>query len=167
MRNSTWLPAAVCLVALTFLGDDCEDSDKAKSSPSDKPNAAKLAGWEPGEVRVCALTGSADGPDVLISKAALGDEGMHDFTLRKQDKGYCEFMRPSWLRYGFDFVFAMAAPEGGTALTEVGVYYLDAPKDNPAPDDFKYAKAVKAGDGVFYLRMTPVAGLPTVKFAAP
>lgn len=165
MKTAT-LSAAACLVALSLLGDDCEDADKSKAASSEKPGAAKLAGWEPGEVRVCALTGDSKGQDTLVVKAALGDEGMHDFTTKKQDKGYCEYMRPDWSRYGFDFVFAVAPPEG-TALTEVGVYFMEDAKDNPDDGDFKYMKAAKGKDGTFRMRMTPDVAMPTVKFKTP
>lgn len=151
-----------CFAALTFLGDDC-DPPKAGSK---KPGEAKLAGWEPGEVRVCALTGSDKGPDAVTIKAALGGEPMHDFTAKKTDKGYCEYLQPDWKTYGFSFPLSMAGTDGVT-LTEVGVYFMESDSDNPSFDDFKYTKAVKGKDGVFKLMLAPDIDMPTVKFKSP
>lgn len=168
--NRFIITSLVAAIGLTFIGandDGCDSpATPENKKDSDKPSAAKIAGWEPGEVRVCALTGSNNGSDALTTKAALGDESMHDFEIKKSDKGYCEYLRPDWHRYGFSFLLSMTPPDG-TSFTEVGVYYMTDAKDNPSFDDFKYTKASKNKDGVWNLRFTPDVDMPTVKFTSP
>lgn len=147
------------LFGIASLGDDCDD-DKKKEAPaasSQAPTPEKIAGVEDGVVKVCAVPKVPADEAPLTLSLAERDDKPAQHTLKKTDKGLCDWVTTGDLtRLGWNgLVF-----KSDYNFSEVGIYYLEKFKENPTDKDLSYAKAAPMPDGSFRLNLRILSEVP-------
>lgn len=148
---------SLSLLVLGVITPGC-DEDEPAADAAKPPGDAKLAGFVPGWLTVCAVV---DG-DAATAHVSYWSEPF-PVTLKRTPKGMCGGLLYDWPHMGLESVLSITIDAGEKKPSEVGVYYVESPTSNPGPDDFKYARAVQHGDA-YRLRIDAQApALPVVK----